>query len=86
MWWETVPLDTPASLQSSWQEYSVSLPMDSSSATRRGSDRALETVRNCWVVRAARGFGAKFDEHQTSTDHCRLHGAACRLHGNQPIP
>ena len=67
MWWETVPFDTPASRQSSWQEYSCALPIDSSSATRRGSDRARETVRNCWRVRAGRGFVAKFDRHQLFT-------------------
>src|SRR5262249_26532970 len=81
MWWETVPFETPASLQSSWHEYSASLPMDSSSATRRGSDRALLIVRNWWRVRAGRGFVAKFDAHQTSTGPGLLHGGATRPAG-----
>src|SRR5215475_12473159 len=78
MWWETVPLDTPASLHRAWQEYSDSLPIDSSSATPRGSDRALETLRNWAGVRAGRGFVAKFDGYQTSTGPHSLHEDAVR--------
>ena len=76
MWWETVPFETPASLHSSWQENSEALPIDSSSAARRGSERARAIVRNCWSVKAGRGFVAKFDSHQTITDPVSAHVAS----------